>query len=195
MIFRNLLFLSFEDVQWLTVSLWFKTKIWFGLCIWQTNSSTFFIEMREMSNIINNATSQSLVLIDELGRYENFALTSHGTFFTLWILACRGTSNYDGVGIAFSCAEFLISLSALTIFTTHCKELFNVLRAVNFKYPHTKFSLHDVTRLVQDYELHQLATLYPKANNFHLKVEEVGERLRYLYKVEKGSSPSNSYGL
>ncbi len=34
----------------------------------QTNSSTFFIEMREMSNIINNATAQSLVLVDELGR-------------------------------------------------------------------------------------------------------------------------------
>jgi DNA mismatch repair protein MutS len=34
----------------------------------QTSSSTFFIEMREMSNIINNASSRSLVLVDELGR-------------------------------------------------------------------------------------------------------------------------------
>mmetsp|Transcript_95 Transcript_95/g.193 ORF Transcript_95/g.193 Transcript_95/m.193 type:complete len:235 (-) Transcript_95:118-822(-) len=104
----------------------------------------FFIEMQEMSNIINNATPRSLVLIDELG---------------------RGTSHHDGVGIAFACAEYLISLSSMTIFTTHY------------------------------FELHQLSSMYPAATNFHLKVEEVSNKLHYLYKVEKGSSPQNSYGL
>ena len=48
-------------------------KTYLGTCcnFMQTNSSTFFIEMREMSNIINNATAQSLVLVDELGRCLN----------------------------------------------------------------------------------------------------------------------------
>ena len=56
--------------------------------------------MKEMAHIIHNATPSSLVMIDELG---------------------RGTSNHDGVGIAWACCEFLIRCKALTIFATHCE--------------------------------------------------------------------------
>ena len=58
------------------------------------------MEMKEMAHIIHNATPSSLIVIDELG---------------------RGTSNHDGVGIAWACCEHLISCRALTIFATHCK--------------------------------------------------------------------------
>ncbi|QCI18956.1 DNA mismatch repair protein MutS [Buchnera aphidicola] len=65
--------------------------------------STFMMEMIEISNILNNATSFSLVLIDELG---------------------RGTSTNDGLAIAWSCSEYLISQNkSMVLFSTHFIEL------------------------------------------------------------------------
>ena len=66
------------------------------------NASTFLKEMRETSFLINNATCRSLVLIDELG---------------------RGTSNEDGVGIAWSVCEHLITRGVRTLIVTHYHEL------------------------------------------------------------------------
>ena len=66
------------------------------------NASTFLKEMRETSYLINNATCRSLVLIDELG---------------------RGTSNEDGVGIAWSVCEHLITRGIRTLIVTHYHEL------------------------------------------------------------------------
>lgn len=66
------------------------------------NLSTFTSEMRETSYIISNLTSKSLIIIDELG---------------------RGTSNIDGLSIAFSVCEYLISSSSYTLFVTHYPQL------------------------------------------------------------------------
>src|SRR5437899_2587502 len=65
--------------------------------------STFMVEMNETSNIVNNATERSLVILDEIG---------------------RGTSTFDGLSIAWSVAEFLHDkIKARTLFATHDHEL------------------------------------------------------------------------
>jgi DNA mismatch repair protein MutS len=65
--------------------------------------STFMVEMTETATILNNATSESLVLMDEIG---------------------RGTSTFDGLSLAWAAAHFMgESAGAFTLFATHYFEL------------------------------------------------------------------------
>lgn len=76
--------------------------------------STFMVEMAETANILNHATSRSLVLLDEIG---------------------RGTSTYDGISIAWAVAEYLLTSpkkQAKTLFATHYWELTQLQN----EYPH-----------------------------------------------------------
>jgi len=70
-----------------------------------TGRSTFLVEMNETANILNNATSKSLILLDEIG---------------------RGTSTFDGLSIAWATTEFIHShpkLCSRTLVATHFHEL------------------------------------------------------------------------
>ena len=69
-----------------------------------SGESTFMVEMNETASIINNITSRSLILLDEIG---------------------RGTSTYDGISIAWSIVEYLqkTAFTPKTLFATHYHEL------------------------------------------------------------------------
>ena len=70
-----------------------------------SGQSTFMVEMNEVSNILKNATANSLIILDEIG---------------------RGTSTFDGMSIARAVLEYVVkkkSIGAKTLFATHYHEL------------------------------------------------------------------------
>lgn len=106
--------------------------------------STFMVEMTETANILHNATECSLVLMDEIG---------------------RGTSTFDGLALAFSCAEYLAkTLRAFTLFATHY------------------------------FELTTLSNDLSNVANVHLNAVEHGDSIAFLYAVNEGPA-NQSYGL
>ncbi len=73
--------------------------------------STFMVEMNETANILNNASSKSLLILDEIG---------------------RGTSTFDGISLAWSIVEYLHgSVGAKTLFATHYHEMTDLERELS----------------------------------------------------------------
>jgi len=106
--------------------------------------STFMVEMTEAANILNNATDKSLVLMDEIG---------------------RGTSTFDGLSLAWACAEHLAKETrSFTLFATHYFEL---------------TSLIDEIKTV---------------SNVHLDAVEHGDSIVFMHAVKSGPA-NQSYGL
>ncbi len=106
--------------------------------------STFMVEMTEAADILHNATSESLVLMDEIG---------------------RGTSTYDGLSLAWACAEALAANNrAFTLFATHY------------------------------FELTQLADNIATIGNVHLDAVEHNDEIVFMHNVKTGAA-NKSYGL
>jgi DNA mismatch repair protein MutS len=106
--------------------------------------STFMVEMTETATILNNASARSLVLMDEIG---------------------RGTSTYDGLSLAWACAEYLASkLHAFTLFATHY------------------------------FELTALPETLKSVANVHVNAIEHQDTVKFLHTVTEGAA-SKSYGL
>lgn len=106
--------------------------------------STFMVEMTETANIMHNATPNSLVLMDEIG---------------------RGTSTYDGLSLAWACAQQLADTTkSFTLFATHY------------------------------FELTELAQHFPAVENVHVTALEHGEDIKFMHKVEQGAA-SGSFGI
>ena len=106
--------------------------------------STFMVEMSETANILHNATSKSLILMDEIG---------------------RGTSTFDGLSLAWACADHLAKeTKAFTLFATHY------------------------------FELTTLADEQKTIHNVHLDAIEHGDKIIFLHTVKEGPA-SQSYGL
>ena len=95
--------------------------------------STFMVEMSETATILREATAQSLVILDEIG---------------------RGTSTYDGVSIAWSVAEYLHDhLRAKALFATHYHELTEMAEMRSSVHNYTVAVTHEGDEIVF---LHQL---------------------------------------
>ncbi|SMQ64721.1 DNA mismatch repair protein MutS [Pseudidiomarina planktonica] len=106
--------------------------------------STFMVEMTEAAAIMHNATAHSLVLMDEIG---------------------RGTSTYDGLALAWACAEELAKQNqALTLFATHY------------------------------FELTELAEQLPGCANVHVEAAEHGDTITFLHSIQEGAA-NKSFGL
>ncbi|TKB44717.1 DNA mismatch repair protein MutS [Thalassotalea mangrovi] len=106
--------------------------------------STFMVEMTETANILHNASDKSLVLLDEIG---------------------RGTSTYDGLSLAWACAEYLAQKTkAFTLFATHY------------------------------FELTQLAEQLDTLANIHLDAVEHDDSIVFMHAVQEGAA-SKSFGL
>ncbi len=106
--------------------------------------STFMVEMTEAANILNNATANSLVLMDEIG---------------------RGTSTFDGLSLAWACAEHLSKHNqCFTLFATHY------------------------------FELTQLPEQHPNISNVHLDAIEHKDDIILMHQLKDGPA-SQSFGI
>ena len=111
-----------------------------------SGQSTFMVEMTEVANILRNATKDSLIILDEIG---------------------RGTSTFDGLGIAWSVIEHIANtrlLGAKTLFATHY------------------------------HELTELEGKLDSVDNYCIAVKEQGDDIVFLRKIVKGGA-DKSYGI
>ena len=107
------------------------------------SQSTFMVEMVEVATILHNATKNSLLILDEIG---------------------RGTSTYDGLGIAWSVMEYIAKkIGSMTLFATHY------------------------------HELTDLESRLPGVKNYRILANEIEGKVVFLHKIARGEA-SKSFG-
>ena len=127
----------------------------------QKNLSTFAMEMVETSTILKSATRNSLIIIDELGKW-NFLQSS---FNFIKFPPGRGTSTFEGLGLAYSISEHLAkNVKCFTLFATH---------------------FHEIT---------SLANSLPNVKNYQLASIVENGKLTSLFQVKEGSM-LKSFGI
>ena len=138
-----------------------------------SGESTFMVEMNETSSIMNNISSRSLILLDEIG---------------------RGTSTYDGISIAWSIAEFLHEnpkFQPKTMFATHYHELnnmtksFNRIKNYNVSVKEIDKKIHFIRKLVEGGSEHSFGIHVSKVAGMPQKIISKAEKILKNLELDK----------
>ena len=142
-----------------------------------SGESTFMVEMNETSSIMNNISSRSLILLDEIG---------------------RGTSTYDGISIAWSIAEFLHEnpkFQPKTMFATHYHELnnmtksFNRIKNYNVSVKEIDKKIHFIRKLIDGGSEHSFGIHVAKVAGMPQKIISKAEKILKNLELE---NPQNT---
>jgi len=141
--------------------------------------STFFVELEETLNIVNNATEKSLVIIDELG---------------------RGTSTYDGMAIAYAVLKYLCeSVGCLTFFATHFHlllEEFKLYKSVLMYYMDSQFTSEEHLSFLYKFKQGSIDNSFginvAKLAGLPLEVLHKGREIASLMTKEQSNLQNNS---
>ena len=138
-----------------------------------SGESTFMVEMNETSSIMNNISSRSLILLDEIG---------------------RGTSTYDGISIAWSIAEFLHEnqkFQPKTMFATHYHELNNMtkkhkrIKNFNVSVKEIDKKIHFIRKLVKGGSEHSFGIHVAKVAGMPKKIISKAEKILKNLELDK----------
>jgi DNA mismatch repair protein MutS len=141
-----------------------------------SGESTFMVEMNETSSIMNNISSRSLILLDEIG---------------------RGTSTYDGISIAWSIAEFLHEnpkFQPKTMFATHYHELnnmtksFNRIKNYNVSVKEIDKKIHFIRKLVEGGSEHSFGIHVAKVAGMPQKIISKAEKILKNLELDKSQN-------
>lgn len=138
-----------------------------------SGESTFMVEMNETSSIMNNISSRSLILLDEIG---------------------RGTSTYDGISIAWSIADFLHEnpkFQPKTMFATHYHELnnmtktFNRIKNYNVSVKEIDKKIHFIRKLIAGGSEHSFGIHVAKVAGMPQKIISKAEKILKSLELDK----------
>ena len=148
-----------------------------------SGESTFMVEMNETSSIMNNISSRSLILLDEIG---------------------RGTSTYDGISIAWSIAEFLHEnpkFQPKTMFATHYHELNNMtktfkrIKNYNVSVKEIDKKIHFIRKLIAGGSEHSFGIHVAKVAGMPQKIISKAEKILKSLELDKSQNTKKEISI